>query len=65
MERIKTKLKCSGMLAVGCMGEGRKRRGGVALLWRNDWDVDIQSYSHNHIDAVINNSEHNEWRFTR
>ena len=29
------------------------RSGGLALLWRKDITVDIQSYSDRHIDAIV------------
>ena len=38
--------------------------GGLALLWRSDFDVKVVSSSLNHIDAVINSGKENSWRFT-
>ena len=29
------------------------RSGGLALLWRKDISVDVQSYSNRHIDAIV------------
>lgn len=29
------------------------RRGGLALLWKNGWDVNIQSFSTNHVDLLV------------
>ncbi|KAK6162982.1 hypothetical protein DH2020_002823 [Rehmannia glutinosa] len=41
------------------------KSGGLALLWKKDIRVDIQTYSHNHIDAIVfNDSESKPWRFT-
>lgn len=31
--------------------EGRK--GGLAMLWSSEWDVNMKSYSSNHIDTLI------------
>lgn len=45
MEKIKVKLKYSSMVAVGCIRDGRRRSGGLALLWTKEWDVIVQSYS--------------------
>lgn len=36
MENVKMKLKWEHLVAVDCVGEGRKRRGGLAMLWRSD-----------------------------
>lgn len=33
--------------------------GGLALLWRDEIDVTLQSYSRRHIDVVINNGDTN------
>uniref|UniRef100_A0A803MIE9 CCHC-type domain-containing protein n=1 Tax=Chenopodium quinoa TaxID=63459 RepID=A0A803MIE9_CHEQI len=64
MEGVKNKLKFTGILAVGCEGEGRKRSGGVALLWGRYWDISIPSYSLNHIDALVKCEGWDLWRFT-
>ena len=37
------------MLAVPCLG----RRGGLAKLWKEEVDLNIQTYNQNHIDALI------------
>ncbi|KAL2936310.1 DNA-(apurinic or apyrimidinic site) lyase chloroplastic, partial [Bienertia sinuspersici] len=64
MERIKNKINFPGLLAVDCVGNGRKRRGGLALLWRSSLEVCIQSFSQNHIDAKIKDGEREVWRLT-
>lgn len=53
-----------GMLAVDCGGEGRGRRGGVALLWKKEWEVVVRSFSLNHIDVMVSILGGPEWRFT-
>ncbi|KAL8525379.1 hypothetical protein ACS0TY_014851 [Phlomoides rotata] len=41
------------------------RRGGLAFLWHAEERVDLTSYSQNHIDVVIHDSDgEGEWRFT-
>ena len=64
MEKIKNKLRMDGMLVVDCGGEGRGRRGGLALLWKNEWQVSVTTFSMNHIDVVISCNGGDEWRFT-
>lgn len=51
------------MLVVECHGEGRGRRGGLVLLW-NGLEVEIQSFSLNHIDAKVKDIVLGTWRFT-
>uniref|UniRef100_A0A803LDA8 CCHC-type domain-containing protein n=1 Tax=Chenopodium quinoa TaxID=63459 RepID=A0A803LDA8_CHEQI len=64
LEKVKNKLKFNAALTVECVGEGRKRSGGLALLWKNTLDVAILSFSQNHIDAWVNSHTHEGWRFT-
>lgn len=37
--------------------------GGLALLWMNDLNVHIQTFSPRHIDAVVNLGINDAWRF--
>ncbi|XP_060972631.1 uncharacterized protein LOC133038482 [Cannabis sativa] len=46
------------------MVEARGHSGGLALLWRDTFDVAIQGYSFNHIDATIQAQHSVQWRFT-
>lgn len=39
------------------------RRGGLMILWRGPFDVNIQSYSKGHIDCIVKHEGRN-WRFT-
>lgn len=64
MDRVRRKLKYQFVVAVDCGGEGRGRRGGLALLWNQEWEVSIKSFSLNHIDAMIQMKEGVEWRYT-
>ena len=38
--------------------------GGLALFWKKDVVVDVESSSLNHIDFLINKGKEDEWRFT-
>ena len=40
-------------------GEGRGA--GVAVMWKKDVDVLVDTYSLNHIDAIINKGKEDEW----
>ena len=55
MERIKNRIGLPNGLFVPCVG----RKGGLAMLCARDIDLEIRSYSLNHIDAVINDTENN------
>lgn len=41
--------KYDGCLAVSCENEGRRRRGGLCILWRSPLDLSLINYSNNHI----------------
>ena len=61
MERIKNIIGLANGFFVPCVG----RKGGLAMLWARDIDLEIKRYSLNHIDAIINNTENNyKWRLT-
>ena len=64
MEQIKKKLKWEHLIAVDCAGEGRKRKGGLAILWRNEIQIQVMSFSQNHIDVMVDDGVSGEWRFT-
>ena len=61
MESIKSELGFFAMLVVSC----ESRRGGLALLWKEE-DVTIitQTYSPNHIDVRVHTND-SMWRLTR
>lgn len=40
------------------------RVGGLAFLWKSLVDIDVDSASLNHIDAIINKGKDDAWRFT-
>ena len=64
LERVKMKLKYSGLLVVGCEGQGRKHRGGLALVWKREVQVSVTSYLQNHIDVMMTYKGQPPWRYT-
>ena len=38
--------------------------GGLALLWQNSVQIDVDSSSLNHIDVIVDEGKENSWRFT-
>ena len=40
------------------------RASGIALLWKNSMDIEVDSASLNHIDVIINKGKYDAWRFT-
>jgi exonuclease III len=61
METIRRKLEFFNMLTVDCVGKS----GGLALLWGDETEVEIQNYSQRHINGTVRSSEREEpWRFT-
>ena len=60
MKWIQGELHYDSMLAVPCLG----RRGGLAMLWKNEMDLHIQTYTKNHIDALIMSNQNSPWRIT-
>lgn len=42
----------------------QNKGGGSVMYWKDDTEVDVVSSSLNHIDATINKSSKEAWRFT-
>ena len=60
-EFLKRKLRYEGCFVVNPLG----RSGGLALLWKMETDVIIQSYTRFHINAIIKaDKDYMEWQFT-
>lgn len=38
--------------------------GGLVLFWKDDFKLEVQTSSKNHIDTTINKNSNDEWRFT-
>lgn len=61
MGAIKNKTGYSEMFVVDWV----ERSGGLALLWGDEFNVEIQNYTRRHINAKINtNGIGSEWKFT-
>jgi hypothetical protein len=61
MEPIRCKLGFSNMFVVDCIG----RSGGMALLWSENINVEIQNFSQRHINGMIEErSSGVPWKFT-
>ena len=50
LERVGRKIQYPNLFVVPRVNTG----GGLALYWKRDFDVDVQSFSVNHIDTIIN-----------
>ena len=50
LEKLRCKIKYAGLFIVPSQGRG----GGLALLWKSDVAVWVDSFSKYHIDAVVN-----------
>ncbi|XP_062021093.1 uncharacterized protein LOC133737577 [Rosa rugosa] len=71
MVDVRRQLGLSHVFSVSCIfkqkkkGTGYSRSGGLCLLWTDDVEVSLSSYSLHHIDVVIGMSDvANSWRFT-
>jgi hypothetical protein len=42
----------------------RLEKEGIAMLWRDGIDVNIQNCSRNHIDMEVKGEDNKVWRFT-
>ena len=38
--------------------------GGLVILWKEGFPLEVEKYSKNYIDTVINKGKENAWRFT-
>uniref|UniRef100_A0A803P9R9 Reverse transcriptase domain-containing protein n=1 Tax=Cannabis sativa TaxID=3483 RepID=A0A803P9R9_CANSA len=60
MERIRIVLGFDSCFVVAARGKS----GGLALLWKDSWEVTINSFTVSHIDAKVENGLGFFWRFT-
>ena len=60
MERIGRKMQSNNIFVVPHVNMA----GGLALLWREEINLDIQTYSDQHIDAFINHGVDDVWQLT-
>ncbi|KAF4372682.1 hypothetical protein F8388_000849, partial [Cannabis sativa] len=59
-EGIRRQISFSNSFHVDCVGKS----GGLLLLWNDDWEVSVKSFSVGHIDALVKCPGLNVWRFT-
>ncbi len=57
-------LRCYWGFAGKFVVPSRGQSGGLALFWSREIFASISSYSHHHIDAVMDNGAEEAWRFT-
>ena len=60
LEKVGRRIHFTNLFFVPCVDTG----GGLALYWKSDFDVDVQSFSNRHIIAFINQGVDDAWRFT-
>lgn len=60
LQRIRLRCDYNHCLSVDCNGEGRERAGGLSLMWKDDLNLTISSYSLNHIGIYFEEEESNE-----
>lgn len=60
VERIRIRLGYKSCLSVDKIGKG----GGLTLLWSEEVDLSISTYSTRHIDALVRDENGLVWHFT-
>ena len=60
MEVVRIKLDFAGAFVVDSVG----RSGGLALIWKDEGEVEIQNYSRRHINAVVREEGLLPWKLT-
>ena len=59
LEKVGRRIQFTNLFFVPRVNSG----GGLALYWKSNVDVDVQSSSNWHIDAIINHGVNDTWRF--
>ena len=60
IEKVRWKIQFAHMFVVPCPNQG----GGLALLWKEDIMVGVQTLLDSHIDAVVDQGMNDAWRIT-
>ena len=60
LEKVKRELEFDGLFTVPSDGRG----GGLALLWKSEMNVWVDSFSKFHIDAIVHGGSEEAWRLT-
>jgi hypothetical protein len=58
------KLRCQLQFDSKFVVNRRNKGGGLCLFWKKDVKLSVQSFSHSHIDALVNDNQPDTWRFT-
>lgn len=53
MERNRIKCGYNSCLTVDCKGNGKERAGGISLMWKEQVNVTVTSFSINHITGYV------------
>jgi hypothetical protein len=53
MEKVRIKCGFACGIMVGCKGSGKERSGGLALMWNDQINISIISFSLNHIHGRV------------
>ncbi|XP_060968799.1 uncharacterized protein LOC133036276 [Cannabis sativa] len=60
LELLSSQLGYEGMFSVDAQGRGR----GLAMLWKEQTDVEVRGFSQNHIDLIVHRNNLFDWRLT-
>ncbi|KAK1372464.1 hypothetical protein POM88_028657 [Heracleum sosnowskyi] len=60
VEKVKSFISFDGAFTI----ETRGHNGGLAFLWRNQHEVELLSYSTNHVDVLVDSKGWNKYRLT-
>ncbi|XP_057457734.1 uncharacterized protein LOC130748518 [Lotus japonicus] len=63
-DHVKIAMGMDCCLAMSCAGPGRRRSGGIAMLWNSSLDVSLLSCSPNHISVVVTDEWDQKWCLT-
>lgn len=61
-DNIRRKVHLKNFICVNCAGEGRQRKGGLAIFWSDEVDISLISQSLNHLDFRVRESNGEQWR---
>ena len=53
IEIVRTKNGLNNMFVVECVGKSDR----LALFWENRWEVEVQNFSHRHINCIVYNCD--------
>ena len=59
LERVGRRIQFTNLFVVPHVNIG----GGLALYWKFDLDVDVQTFSNCHIDVIVNQGVDDAWHF--